>query len=211
MSEKFHIPDDVHEHVADALLGKSWSEVECLEFADRLLFPAELQKRKADGSFERLPVMLRVPRAPEIRKARLAARKIAQKEGLDERLDSGAIEDLETFEILAIAIRNTTDPHEPMFPFEGELEKLWDKSSLVKIWAELDALHHVIDPAPDTIGEAEMLALTAKLAKDQNLGPLVVYASGAQVYYVTTMAARYMNLLASQLSQESSEDSTPES
>ena len=88
MAESFFIPDDVHGHVVDALLGKSWSDVECIEFADRLLFPAELVKRKVDGSFERLPVLLRVPRAPEIRKARMDARGIAKEEGLDLRLDA---------------------------------------------------------------------------------------------------------------------------
>jgi len=209
MTIDFELPDDVHEHVAKQLLGKTWDEIEVLEHAGYLLFPAELYRRRRDGTFETIAVCLRVPRMPDIRKARLKARTIAANEGLDHKLDAGAVADLETVCILAEAIRNSTAPHEPMIPDPLELERVWDKTSLVQLWAKLDGLNHVIDPRPHDITEIEMLALLARLAKEQTLAPLAVYGSGAQAYFVTTMAARLLTLLESKSSSEPSDASMP--
>lgn len=194
------MPDDPKEppsHVVEQLLSKSWSEVEALEHAGYLLFPSELRRRQKDGTYKAQPIMLRVPRQHEVRAARVRARAMAAEDGLDQELDKDLVSDLENFCLLSIAIRNTTHPHEPYEPDVRLLEKNWDRASLVQAWNNLDSLYRVVDPAPSEISEPEMLMLMAKLAKEQNLGPLAVYGPAARESFIVFMASRLLSFLAS--------------
>lgn len=195
-------PDDVHDHVIEQLLGKDWGELEVLEHAGYLLFPDTLIKRERDGTFKQIPVTLRVPREPDMRKARVAARAIFQKEGLDEKADRVMFANLENFCILSQAIRNATPPHEPWEDDPQVLESKYDKSSLVQLWEKLERLHQVIDPAPDKISKQEMVLLIAAIAKERNLGPLAVYGSAAQTSFVVTMVDLLLNFSESKSSSE---------
>jgi len=209
MSRDFDLlPGSVHQHVADQLLKQSWSDAEAMEFAGYLLFPAEIYRRKKDGSFERVQVALRVPRMHELRQARTQARAIARSQGLDPEADKDLLGDLENVCILAMALRSGTPPHEPYEPDPLALESKWEKASLVQLWNKLEALYQVIDPAPSSISENEMFVLLAKLAKERNLGPLAAYAPDARTFFIVTTAERLLILLAPKLLSEPSERST---
>jgi hypothetical protein len=97
--------------------------------------------------------------------------------------------------LLSLAIRSPTSPHEPFEPDPRRLEKTWDKASLVQAWAKLDALYQVIDPAPASMSEGEILVVLGKLVSEKNLGPLAVYAPDARSFFIITMAERLLNLL----------------
>ncbi len=208
----FDLPEGTREAAVEQLIGKSWEELEVLEVAGRLLFPEKILRRTKSGMCEEIPVLIQIPRSHELRKARVEARRIAKKDGLDPKLDRDLIDELETVCTLSHAIRNTKPPdHEPWEPFPRTLEEKYDKSSLAQIWAKIDALTRVVDPAPDSISQDEMIALASAIAKERNLGPLFVYGSGAQTTFVVTMADLLVSSLASKSSSEPSEPSTPES
>ena len=99
--EKLNLPDDVHDHVIDQLIGKDWEGIEELEeHAGYLLFPSKIYKRNKKGGFDETPIMIRVPRQHELRKARVEARARANEEGLDPKLDADQIDDLENICLL---------------------------------------------------------------------------------------------------------------
>lgn len=197
MPSDFDLPEDLYPHVVQQLMEKSWAELEVLEHAGYLLFPDEIYRRMRDGTFERKKVRLRLPRTNERRAARVQARAWAEEDKLDPELDKDLIDELETLCLLSVAIRDATPPHSPFEPDPKVLERTWDKPSLVQVWRKLDALYHVVDPAPDKISEGEMLALMAKLSKERHLGPLAAYGSAAQTTFVVTMADRLLSSLAS--------------
>lgn len=204
------LPETTHEHVVEQLIGKDWGELKVFEKGDYLLFPDNLYKRNVEGGFDKKPIMIRVPRPNELRKARVMARGIAAKDGLDPKLDRDLIEDLETICILTMVIRNDTEPYEPWIEDPVELESTYDKVSLMQIWAKMDALLRVVDPAPAEISEPEFYALTCAIAKERNISPLLVYGSEVQTTYVVTMVDRYLTSLASKSSSEPLEPSTQE-
>ena len=119
------------DHVIEQLLNKDWGDLELLETGDgRLLFPAEIHKLKKGGGFETIPVMLRIPREPELRQARVQAREIAKKDGLDLDRDKDLIKNLEDICILCEACRNPKPPHETFDPYPGDFEKNYDLHSI---------------------------------------------------------------------------------
>lgn len=207
----FDLPDTVHDHVIDQLIGKSWGDLEVLEVAGRLMFPDKIYRRKAGGKFDEVPVLIQVPRLPELTKARVEARKIAQEEGLDLKLDRNLFDDWETICILSYALRNPKPDHERWEPFPKSLAEKYDRETLTQVWAKIENLRHVIDPAPDKITANEMFALISAIAKERNLGPLHVYGAGAQNSCIVFMADQLMSLLESKSSSEQSEPSTQES
>ena len=184
----FALPNNVFDHIQDALKNKSWEDIEVLEHAGYLLFPAEILRRRPSGEFERTPVMLRIPREHEMRMARAQARAIMEEDGLDPVLDRDLFLNVETFSTLSMCIRGVTAPYEPHDPDPRSLEKRYDKTSLMAIWAKLDALNHIIDPRPTELSSPEIVALIAAIAKGGNTGPLAVYGSHAQASFVITMA-----------------------
>lgn len=209
MGTEFTIEEESKERLIAQLSGKTWDELEVLEHAGYLLFPETLLKRKKDGSYEPTPILLRIPRPHEMRAIRVQVRKQAEKEGIDPRLDADLFSDMETFAQLAEAIRNVTEPHE-RWKTSAELERNYDKSCLVQMWRKVDALVHVVDPAPDTISPAEMMAVMAQIVSEKHLGPLALYGQGAQTSLVCTMAALSLNYLASKSSSGSPEASALE-
>lgn len=208
MPRDFELPPSVPGHVAHQLLEQSWTDLEAMEFAGYLLFPAELYRRRKSGDFERVKIALRVPRQHELRGARVRARQLAAEQGLDLDRDADMVSDLENVCILSVAIRNATEPHEPYEPDPARLERVWDKASLAQLWQKLDALYQVIDPAPSSMSEGELLVLLAKIAKERHLGPLAAYAPDARTFFIVTTAERLLILLGEKLLPAQSEPST---
>jgi hypothetical protein len=208
---RFDLPNDTQSHVIDQLIGKNWGELEILEQAGQLLFPESLYKRSKSGKFEEIKVLVKVPRHPELVKARVEARQIAIEDGLDLKEDRDLIEDWETICTLSHAIMSAKNPTDRWEPFPRAIAESYDKPSLMQIWAKIDALTHIVDPAPDSISGNEMFALMSAIAKERNLSPLFVYGSGAQTIFVVGMVDQLLNLLELKSSSEPSEPSTPES
>jgi len=197
MRDAFIQMPDERDHVLAQILNKNWAELEALEHAGYLLFPEKLFKRRKDGKFEAISVIMRVPREPERRAARVEARQRAQADGLDPQLDSDLIEELETISILWRAIRSPTPPYEPFTADAAELERVYDRPCLMQAYAKLDALHRILDPAPSSMTEGEMLALISALAKERSVLPLAVFGPGARDFFVITMAERLLTLTGS--------------
>lgn len=186
--------------LVQAILEKTWDELETLEHAGYLLFPDTLRRRKRDGTWEEIPVTLRVPREPETRRARVQARQWAKEEGLDPQLDPDVFDNMDTMCILAMAIRNATPPHEPWEPDPKVLESKYDRPCLDAMWAKLEALRTVIDPRPNQLSEEDIAAVIASIASTRTTVPLAVFAGAAQNSCVVSMAEQLMSLLGSKSS-----------
>lgn len=185
------------------LLDMTWEELGAIEFQDRLLFPHNIVRLRAGGKRETIPVMLRVPREPDTRKARILARQWAEEEKLNPNLDPDLFDDLDTICVLSAAIRNTTPPHEPWVPDPRELEKQYDRPSLDAAWARLEALRMVIDPRPDEMDEESFLALVAMISKKAEIDPLAALGSDGQTNFIVRMAKRLQSCLEPKSSSES--------
>ncbi len=177
------------------VLKKTWDELEAIEQdGGQMLFPFDLQRRTSKG-WEAVPVLLKVPREPDTRKARVLAREWAKKEKLDPELDPEIFSNMDTMVLLSICIRNVAPPHEPWEPFPDKLESLYDRPSLDAAWAQIDALKMVVDPRPHDISEEEMFGVIAAVAKARNIVPLAAFAGESQNSCVVFMAQRLMTLL----------------
>jgi hypothetical protein len=189
-------------HAIAQLMTTDWADLETVEFAHHLLFPDVLRRRGSDGKWIEEKVMLRVPRDKDLRKCRVEARAWAQSEGIDEKRDRDLFVNLENMCILALCIRNTTPPHEPMHPDAELLEEHFDKVCLQQMWEKIERLNDVLNPAPNQLSSPEIVTLIVAIAKSRHLGPLVVYGPGAQTSFVVSMADLLLNLVGSKLSWE---------
>ena len=179
-----------------AVLEKSWEELEALEYQDQLLFPFDIKRRRLKD-WESIPVLLKVPREVDLRKARIRARAWAKEAKLDPDLDPLMFDNMDSMCVLADAIRNVEAPHEPWEPFPEKLESLYDRPSLDAVWAQLEALKTVIDPRPDLLTEEQLLTVIGAVAKARNIVPLAAFAGESQNNCVVTMAVRLKGFLES--------------
>lgn len=194
-----------NQHAMAQLMSTDWDTLTAVEHADHLLFPDTLYKRKSDGKWEETKVMIRVPREKDLRAARVQARALAAKEGIDEDRDADMFRNLENLCVLSRIIRDATDPFAPFMPDPLILETKYDKACLQHMWEKADKLNSVVDPAPNQLSQGEIVALILAIAKSRHLGPLVVYGPGAQTSYVVSMGDLVLNLLSSKLSSGSLE------
>lgn len=208
LSDRFKLPDSPP-HVVEQLLEKDWGELEVLEVEGYLLFPAEIHKRRADGSFETIPVRLRVPREPNRRAARVSARKAALEQGLDLDRDKDLIQNLEDIHLLCDCLRDPKQPSIPFDPYPEEFEKIYDTKSIAALWEKLELLGTLVDPKPNTISKDEMYVLLAAIAKERNIAPLAVFGPDAQDFFIVTMADQLLSFMEPKSSSESSEPSMP--
>jgi hypothetical protein len=193
------LPENTHQHVIDQLLKRDWKGLEVLEQDGRILFPDKIYKRSVDGSFEGHAVLLQVPREPDLRWARLEARRLAMesKPPLDPERDRDLIENLEAMCLVSRCMRDPKVPAREFDPDPEHLEAAWDKGALTQIYEKLDRLAQVLDPRPESISEDEMFAVVAAIVKARNILPLAVYGPAAQNICVVTMADQLVTLLAS--------------
>jgi hypothetical protein len=154
---------------------------------------------------------LRVARDHELREARTEAREICKKDKINPELDPDLFDQADAMCILAKCIRSDTPPHEPHEPNPLTLEKRYDRASLKTLWARLEVYNELVNPRPEKIGEEDMFAIIAAIARERNIGPLAVFGSRAQSSYIISTAVLLQTLLGSRSSLESSDSSTPES
>lgn len=196
--------EKVHDHVLEQLLGKDWSQLQVLELDGDMVFPEKLYRRKATGGFEGVPILIRIPREPDLRKARVDSRVWAMGDGLDLDRDRDLVEQMETLCILSAVILNGSpakDPrtdkvfHEPWEPDPKILEKRYERSSLTQLWAKIESLAQVLDPRPNALSPEETLVVIAAIAKARSISPLHVYGPGAQNSLVVSMATLLLSSL----------------
>lgn len=204
------IHKEKREHVLDMLRQKTWGELGILEARGYTMFPSEVVRR-VGSEVERIPVLLRVPREPDLRAARLDARKMATDAGLDPRLDADLIQNYEVICTLARVMHNPAPPnYEPWEPYPSELEKNYDREVLMHVWQQIDELRRLVDPMPDELTPDEFVALITSIAKGRSVLPLAVFGQGAQAGFIITMASQLCDSLPSKSSSDSSAGLTAE-
>jgi hypothetical protein len=195
-----------HTHVLQQLLSKNWSELEVIEHQGEMLFPEKLYRRRISGEFEEIPVLVRIPRDPDLRWARVEARRLAIEEKLDINRDADLVEQLETICVMTRCVLNAkagkdprtgADFHEPWELDPRQMEKRYDRTCLTQLWTKIDALTHVLDPRAQSMGKEELIAVIAAIAKARNIAPLHVYGPAAQNVCIVSMADLLLSLLAS--------------
>jgi hypothetical protein len=201
---------DHFDAVTRQLAGRKWSELEAAEHAGYLLFPEVILRRTKSGKFEERPVMIRIPRPPEMRAARARARRQFREDGLDPKDDRDLFSQFENVVILSEAIRSATPPHEPFEPDPLVLEKTYDLMSLRQVWEKLDAYVALIDPQPELLTREQFVAVVSAMAEGRSIVPLDVISSSARANCVITMAVLLQSFLGLSSSSRSSETSTPE-
>jgi hypothetical protein len=201
-------PQTTPRHIVEQIESAPWKELELLEYAGHLLFPAVVQRKKPNGEFESDAVMLRAPRPNEVRKARVTARAMALSDGLDVDRDKDLIDDLEDICLLSQCVRNSTPPHEPWVPDPREFESRYDLGTLEHLYSQLHEVIAAVDPKPSTLDHAETLAVVAAIAERRDIHPLRVLGPAAQSSCIIFMADQCVSCWNQKSSRELSEHST---
>ena len=203
------IDGDDRGHVADALISKTWAELEVLEHADRLFFPHTMRQRRVDGGWKELQVRIRVPRSLDMETARLTARKLAADRGVDPELDPDKFSNLESLCELHFALREWSPPHEAIALDPIDLGNRWDTPVLEDALRAVEHWRAALDPAPETIESGELLAVIAAITKERDIRPLHVFGGRSQIDCIVGMADLCTTLLARLSSSPPSVPSTP--
>jgi hypothetical protein len=192
------------------LKGKTIEEIAAIEHGGRTLFPDKIQRVKPDGSFEGVEVYVRVPRTVEVMQARQDAREFFRKRKIDPKEDNDLFEQLDTFAVLARAIRDKAPPHDQFQPLEFLLSndpgKGFDTESLLDVWTRLEVYRKMIDPRVTVVSEDDALRAAYEIDRCQNISPLAGIAGHELDSCIFTMAnllVRYRTLLLASQSGES--------
>ncbi|HEX4334695.1 MAG TPA: hypothetical protein VH062_02210 [Polyangiaceae bacterium] len=202
--------EDDRAHVWEQVAAKKWDDLGAIELADGSIgFPDEIYKRDPKtGTFVAEPIVLRVLRGPDMRKARVEAYGIAKSDKIDPEKDKILFEDLEELCKLWFAIRSPKFPYEQLAFDARELEKSYDRPSLEQVNGKLAQYRRVLDPKLGGMRAEEMTALSAALVARQNLAPLFAFDDATQEIYFITMAQLHLAYLKARSSPGSSEPST---
>ncbi|WP_437759483.1 hypothetical protein [Sorangium sp. So ce1389] len=197
------------------LQGKTLADLNAVELGGRLLFPDTIKRCKRDGSFEEVPVMVRVPRQPELLEARVQAAELFRAKKLDRDRDQDVFEQFETLCILSKALRDAKPPHDQHAPVEwlisGEPGKGYDLPSLMEVWEHIRVYQELIDPRITEPTTEDVVAAVMAIDRVRNLSPLAGIAGSALDSFVISMAVLLASYLRSKPSSPSSETSTPAS
>lgn len=164
----------------------------------QLLMPASIKRRKKDGTIDDVKIMLRVPTTTQRHKARKAARDRIEKLGLDEEKDSGMFSELESFELLAYAIRDPEPMDDGVYlqhrtsghllsDVDGDGKGYMPKS-LNALWAKLDAFAESTDPRFGDLEGEDMWKVIERIAAVGDASPLADIVGFEQSTLVTFMA-----------------------
>jgi hypothetical protein len=200
------VQDDQFPHVLEQLTKSRWEDLLVKEHDGRLLFPDKIYRRGQTGEFDGIPVMIRVLRQHELRQARIAARKRAIDEGLDLDRDKDLISNMEAIHALSMALRDPENPNTPFDPFADKLEENYDFDSLLQVYEKLDRYTLALNPRPETVSEADIVAMAAAISEAQSIAPLAAYGQVAQSTCIVYMAELLTSLQRMKSSSDSSEE-----
>lgn len=167
----------------------SWEELEVVQHeTGRLMFPAELRRRKADGTVEAVPVRVWVPVTGDYVEARKTARLwFAKLQGLDAERDKALFEEMDGVCVLARAIRNPQAPYAQFAQYD-ELAEKYDQSSLRDIQERIKVFESLVDPRMSIPDEDTMWRVIAEVARKGTLLPLADIVGHEQPSLVLRMA-----------------------
>jgi len=192
------------------LRGKTWEELEAIEHAERVMFPDSIRFRDRSGAVREIPVMVRVLRADERRKARVEARKYAADNGLDADRDQDLCVAIDRLHQLARAIRDAKAPHD-QHATVGMLESGYDTSSLDELWERYEVYADRQDPRMEITDEAQFWAALGVVAKVGNVLPLAGLVPHSQFNCIVFGARQALLSPTFKSFSESIDSSTPAS
>lgn len=200
---------DGREHIAEALVSKTWAELEVLEHADRLYFPHTMRQRRADGNWKELRCRIRVPRSLDMETIRLDARKLATEREVDPEIDPDKFVNLESLCELFFALREWAPPHEPIAMSPVDLGSRWDMPVLEDALKMIEHWRVALDPQPNTLEREELLAVIAAITEERDIRPLLVFDGRSQNDCIVGMADLCTTLMGQLSLSEQSARSTP--
>jgi len=171
----------------EALVAKKWDELEALEQDGRTLFMDAIRARKKGGSVVEVPIVLRVLRKDERRKAKFEARKWAETIGLDPEKEPALFDDMDTLCILAQAIRERAAPHDQHMK-AAELEATYDGRSLEELWSKYKVYEDLTDPREAIDDDVKFWTTVAAIGRSASILPLTESESFAQNACIVRMA-----------------------
>src|ERR1044071_1253902 len=167
----------------EKLVVKKWDELEALELEGRLFWPEVIRTRGKGGKVTEIPVMLRVLRKDERRKARLDAIESAGALKIDREKDPDLFDDLDTLCILARAIRDREPPYVQHMKAE-DLGAKYDERSLAELWGKYRVYEDLTDPRDALLTETQFWAAVGALGKVRDIRPLTEYESLSQNAFI---------------------------
>lgn len=198
---------------AEWLRGKTLADLQAIEHGGRLLFPDVLRRARADGKWEEVPVMLRVPRPQERAAARVEAVELFRTRKLDRQADADLFDEFERMALLARCILERTPPHEQhaltdwLLGSGGE-GKGYDQGTLWDAWQKIQAYQSMTSPQAEDMGVEDIVAAARGVARVGNLTPFAAIAGPAQDACVIGMARLLDAYLTDRSSGPSPETST---
>lgn len=156
------------------------------------LLPASLKVRKADGTLDEKPLTLMLLDGPRRAMARTRARAWAASIELEPNRDTGQdrdlVKELESFEELAYAIRDTTAHHDQMFK-DGQV--LWQavrhQGALHQLYLEFDHWTQINDPRFGDKSAEALWETAASCHREGSLLPLAGIDGRAQSSFIMLM------------------------
>jgi hypothetical protein len=182
------MPDDKVTRALRLSLDCDWTDLGTLEHEGSLLWPATLQRRKADGSLAEVAVMLRPLSNAQRFRARVRAREWAARLKLDLDRDKDFVEDLENYECLAFAIRDPKPPYDQHVIDGPALFDAHSTASLATLWSRLNQLTEVMDPRYGDLSAEELWRVAAAVAHRGEPSPLAGMPGFAQATWLVLMA-----------------------
>lgn len=176
---------DVNAFVDDVLTN--WQAIGVEEHGGALHMPARIRKRKADGSLDEVPVLLRNVTGPQRVRARVEARTWAKETGLDLDRDKDLVEQLENVAILAFVTRDP-DGHTQHRIDGRQLWKDYDPQSLDQLWAAYEAWTRMLHPSFGKWDAEQLWLVIARIKAGATLTPLAVMPGIEQASCVLLMA-----------------------
>lgn len=168
--------------------NRTWTELELVEDEQgRILFKDQIRQRGKDG-WKAVPVRVRVPRTPDLLKARRDARALVTAEKLDEVKDKDLFLGIEQACIVAVCLRTAEAPHGQFLDAQDLLAD-FDESGVVDVLARINHYKELVNPRPPVdLTEEQVFDLVLALRRHGNLGPLVDIAGDAQPSFIMRMA-----------------------
>jgi len=173
----------------EALVAKSWPDIEAIEQRGRLLFSASIRTKGLGGKVTEVPVKVRVLRKPEVRQALQDAEKWAKELGIDPNLPryEDTWKEIEDICILARSVRDASEPYDQhMLP--QELEARYEGRSLEEIKAKVKLFADLTDPRDPIADENQFWALVGAIVKKRAIDPLAAIESLDQNNCIVRMA-----------------------
>lgn len=190
------------------LVLDNWGEIGVTESDGVLHMPTTLKRRAKEGGLTEEKVWLRNISNAQRMRSRTRSREWATELGLDLERDRDLVSDLESYEILAYAVRDAQWVQH--YQRGADLYRAYDAPSLQHLWAEYDAWVRMQHPGFGTWDGKALWQVIAKVKAQGSILPLAVMPGYEQASCVLFMAKEAALSPNAPWSRRSSATSTPE-